>query len=65
VRRLAAALSPASLLAVSHLPSNSGQQAGLKQSGSKLPHSKKAERRYHLKPTVFIIKASHWLAKFS
>jgi hypothetical protein len=86
VRQLAAALRPASLLAVSRLstdfrpaswsfgvrqlaaafppracsrslgfPPNSGQQAGLQQSGGKPPHSKTTRcRSHHQKPTVTI-----------
>ena len=45
--------------------SQRGQQAGLKESGSKLPHSKTTERRYHQKPMVTITRASYWLAKLS
>jgi hypothetical protein len=45
VRQLAAAFSAASLLAVVLSRGRPGQQAGLQESGSKLPHSKAAASR--------------------
>jgi hypothetical protein len=45
-------------------PPNSGQQAGLKESGSKLPHSKTTARRFRQEQMVTITQASYWLAKF-
>jgi hypothetical protein len=51
------------LLAVISAP---GQQAGLHESGSKLPHSKTTDcRSHHQEAVAAITRASHWLAKLS